>query len=98
MIEFLVLISIVFLADNDHIVRHICENYNNSNAILGIRDLINNSCIHLAAQSGSMKSLRYLFDKYYNDHSRSLGEMFKNDLNNYGMTPLHSACKVRLFI
>lgn len=44
-----------------------------------------NTCVHIAAQASALDSLTYLIDDL---------KMNANCLNNIGMTPLHSACKV----
>ena len=44
-----------------------------------------NTCVHIAAQASALESLIYLIDDL---------KMDPNCLNNIGMTPLHSACKV----
>jgi len=57
------------------------------------KDKLGNSCIHLMAQSGSINCLKFLFYKYYSDQATLLDD-FKSTLNDFKMTPMHSACKV----
>lgn len=83
------------LADHVHIIKYFCENFKNIETVIETRDNILNSCIHLVAQSGSVKCCAYLFKRFYGfDVSDEIVDKFRNDLNQYKMTPLHSACKV----
>lgn len=59
------------------------------------RDNLGNSCLHLSAQSGSLKSFSYFIDTFLNEDQKSeMIEKFSMHMNNYSMTPLHSAVKV----
>ena len=83
------------LADHVHIVKYICQKYAFADRLIRDKDSLDNSCIHLVAQSGSLNCCEYLFDNYY----KSMGShcficCLKKDLNKFLMTPLHSACKV----
>ena len=58
-------------------------------------DNLKNCFIHLVAQSGSLKTLEFLYEKYFNTITRSDHlERFAQTLNTFNMTPLHSAAKV----
>ncbi len=83
------------LADHLEVVKYLLENFG-SFLKLNHRDSLNNSFIHLTAQSGSIKTLQYLFDRFYGAEQSPLKliERFSNDLNRFKMSPLHSACKV----
>ena len=88
------------LADHVHIVEYIYKKYAFADRLICDKDLLDNSCIHLVAQSGSLNCCEYLFDRYFNQ-GKSLDFhcficYFKNDLNKFLMTSLHSACKVIL--
>ena len=78
------------LADQLNIIQYLIEVYN---VDLKTKDKLENSCIHLMAQSGSINCLKYLFYKYYSKNINLINE-FKSTLNIFNMTPLHSACKV----
>lgn len=53
--------------------------------------------MHLSCQSESMKAFEYLYEMYFKANTSDLDviETVSKELNNYSMTPLHSACKVR---
>ena len=57
-------------------------------------DKLENSSIHLVAQSGSLKSCELLYDKYFTTTEFDQIEVFSKTLNTFKMTPLHSASKV----
>lgn len=95
------------LADHLEIVKYLLENFKAVN--IQDKDNLENSCIHIMAQSGSIQSLRYLFGKYFGIGMETLNledvdqickakinliDKFSNTLNTFLMTPLHSACKV----
>ena len=64
-------------------------------------DSLGNTCIHLTAQAGSLNCLQYLFERFYSNvatKNEFLVERVAKTLNRFEMTPLHSACKVRLHI
>ena len=62
------------------------------------KDELKNSCIHLIAQSGSLKVLEFLYEKYFDLASQDHVVVFAQTLNIFHMTPLHSAAKVRLLL
>jgi ankyrin repeat protein len=83
------------LADHLKIVEYVMTSLR-SFVDLSHRDSLQNSFIHLMAQSGSISCLKYLFGMFYcevND-KLELVDKFSQDLNRFKMTPLHSACKV----
>ena len=60
------------------------------------RDNLDNSCLHISAQSGSLNIFSYLFDFFFENYQNSdLIEKFAAHKNRYSMTPLHSAVKVK---
>lgn len=77
------------LANQLDLAQHLLDAYNID---LKLRDKLDNSCIHLMSQSGSINCLKFLFYKYYSKNN--LLNEFKSTLNIFSMTPLHSACKV----
>lgn len=77
--------------DQLDIVKYLLETYDNKTINLFDRDKLNNSTIHLVCQSGSIKCLKFIFYKYFNQ--TSLLSELKTNLNCFNMTPLHSACK-----
>ena len=79
------------LGDHLNLVIYLIEHYK---VDVNEKDCVENTCIHLAAQAGSLKSLNYLFDLFYPKNNSNCIEMFSNSLNKFKMTPLHSACKV----
>jgi ankyrin repeat protein len=77
--------------DQLDIVKYLLETYDNKTINLFDRDKLNNSTIHLVCQSGSIKCLKFIFYKYFNQ--TNLFSELKTNLNCFNMTPLHSACK-----
>lgn len=62
------------------------------------RDNLDNSCLHISAQSGSLNVFNFLFDIFFKKNQNSdLIESFAAHKNKYSMTPLHSAVKVKYF-
>jgi ankyrin repeat protein len=87
------------LADHVHIIQHFFETHNNVEDVIRTRDNIKNSCIHLVAQSGSVKCCEFIFDRFYLDVTvgDDFVSKFEKDLNIFKMTALHSACKVCIY-
>ena len=88
------------LGDQTRIVDHLLKESRADRFQISLldRDAVGNTCIHLAAQSGSIECLKYLFDVVF-DQIRTetpgdLIEVFSSTVNKLGMTALHSASKV----
>lgn len=63
------------------------------------RDNLNNSCLHLSAQSGSLEVFDFVFDIFFKkDKNSDLIENFSVLKNLYSMTPLQSAVKVNKIV
>lgn len=80
------------VANHLDIIKFLIENYS---CIVDIydRDNLENSCLHLSAQSGSVNAFKYLFDLFFKKQDDLVCE-FSKLLNKFLMTPLHSAVKV----
>ena len=89
------------IADHLDVVKYLMDNYNCVD--IYAKDNLENTCLHLSAQSGSLNVFKFMFNKFFKisefinfNQKVQLIDQFSKCLNKFLMTPLHSSVKVRL--